>query len=146
MTSERSAEHCTAAGGGTRNAVAEAALELASRWKQFAAHGDAQDECADELGRVIAAALASTPATEATAGSAHPSPTALAAKAFMERIDNTTYRRIIENRALNGGWVGSRAAAAWDTHVSDSIAKAALDAVLDLFRMWAAECGEFPAP
>lgn len=35
----------------------DAALELADQWKQFAAPGDAQDECADVLRETIAAAL-----------------------------------------------------------------------------------------
>jgi hypothetical protein len=35
----------------------DAALRLADQWKQFAAPGDAQDECADELRETIAAAL-----------------------------------------------------------------------------------------
>jgi len=35
----------------------EAVLELADQWKQFAAPGDAQDECASELRETIAATL-----------------------------------------------------------------------------------------
>lgn len=35
----------------------DAALKLADQWKQFAAPGDAQDECADELRETIAATL-----------------------------------------------------------------------------------------
>jgi hypothetical protein len=35
----------------------DALLELADQWKQFAARGDAQDECADDLRETIAAAL-----------------------------------------------------------------------------------------
>jgi len=35
----------------------EAVLALADHWKQFAARGDAQDECADMLRETIAAAL-----------------------------------------------------------------------------------------
>lgn len=70
-----------------------------------------------------------------------PTPTAVAAKAFMGRIDNSTYRQTIETRALNGGWVGSREAGAWDPKVSDAISRAAVRAVMDLFRAWAAECG-----
>jgi hypothetical protein len=38
-------------------AAVEAALGAAAGWKRFAAEGDAQDECADELRKVIAAAL-----------------------------------------------------------------------------------------
>ncbi|HMH92367.1 MAG TPA: hypothetical protein VK586_14935 [Streptosporangiaceae bacterium] len=38
-------------------AALEAALRAADGWKRFAAEGDAQDECADELRKVIAAAL-----------------------------------------------------------------------------------------
>lgn len=38
-------------------AALEAALGAADGWKRFAAEGDAQDECADELRKVIAAAL-----------------------------------------------------------------------------------------
>ena len=74
-----------------------------------------------------------------------PTPTALAAKAFMERIGNPTYQQIIETRAILGGWVGSRDAGCWDTHLSDAITKAALAAVMDLFRAWGAECDE-PRP
>jgi hypothetical protein len=39
-------------------AAVEAALSAAAGWKRFAAEGDAQDECAGELRKVIAAALA----------------------------------------------------------------------------------------
>ena len=39
-------------------AALEAALKLADEWKTFAAPGDAQDECADELREAITAALA----------------------------------------------------------------------------------------
>ena len=39
-------------------AALEAALKLADEWKTFAAPGDAQDECADELRAAITAALA----------------------------------------------------------------------------------------
>jgi hypothetical protein len=35
----------------------DAVMELADQWKQFAARGDAQDECADQLRETIAAAL-----------------------------------------------------------------------------------------
>ena len=73
-------------------------------------------------------------------------PTALAAKAFMERIGNPTYQQIIETRAILGGWVGSRGAGCFDTHLSDAITKAAIAAVMDLFRAWAAECDEPPSP
>jgi len=38
-------------------AAVEAALKLPDKWKRFAARGDAQDECADELRAVIAAEL-----------------------------------------------------------------------------------------
>jgi hypothetical protein len=69
-------------------------------------------------------------------------PTALAAKAFMERIDKPTYLGIIETRAVLGGWVGARGAGCWDTRTSDAIAKAALSAVLNLFRDWAGEVPE----
>jgi hypothetical protein len=79
--------------------------------------------------------------TETAAGTG-PTPTALAAKGFMERIDNPVHLQTIESRALNGGWVGSREAGCWDTRVCDSIAKAAIGAVMDLFRQWAAECDE----
>jgi hypothetical protein len=48
----------------------DAALRLADQWKQFAARGDAQDECADELRETIAAALnASGTAEEIVAAS-----------------------------------------------------------------------------
>ena len=71
-----------------------------------------------------------------------PTLTALATKALMARIDNPTYQQIIETRAILGGWVGSRGAGCFDTHLSDAITKAALAAVMDLFRAWAAECDE----
>jgi len=77
--------------------------------------------------------------TEPAETSAPPTPTALAAKAFMERIDNKTYLRIIRTKAHLGGWVGSRAAGCWDTKLCDAIAEAAVDAVLERFREWAAE-------
>jgi hypothetical protein len=38
-------------------AAVEAALSAADGWKLFAAEGDAQDECADELRNAILAAL-----------------------------------------------------------------------------------------
>jgi hypothetical protein len=38
-------------------AAVEAALKLADQWKQFAAAGDAQDQCAGELREAITAAL-----------------------------------------------------------------------------------------
>ena len=71
-----------------------------------------------------------------------PTPTALAAKALMERIDNTAYRQVIQNRAVLGGWAGARGSGLWDTRISDAVAIAAVDAVMDLMRGWAAECGE----
>jgi hypothetical protein len=40
-------------------AAVEAALKLADSWKQFAAPGDAQDECADQMRGDIALALLS---------------------------------------------------------------------------------------
>ena len=79
-------------------------------------------------------------------GTDRPTPTALAAKAFMERIGGGTCQRIIRNRAVMGGWVGARGAGMWDTKVSDAISEAALGAVKDLFRAWAAECDEEEAP
>jgi len=69
-----------------------------------------------------------------------PTKTALAAKAFLERIDNSTHRGVLENRAVLAGWVGSREAGCWDAKVSDAIAKAAWGGVLGLLRVWAAEC------
>ena len=69
-------------------------------------------------------------------------PTARAAKAFMTRIDNPTHQQTIEARAILGGWAGSRGAGCFDTHLSDAITKAALAAVMDLFRGWATECDE----
>ena len=74
-----------------------------------------------------------------------PTPTALAARALLERIDNRSYMQALENRAVLGGWVGSREYGSYDTRLSDAIAKAALGAVLDLLRTWAAECGEVTA-
>jgi hypothetical protein len=71
-----------------------------------------------------------------------PTKTALAAKALLERIDNPTHLGVLETRAVLGGWVGARNADLWDTRVSDAIAKAAWDAVLDLLRTWASECDE----
>ena len=68
-----------------------------------------------------------------------PTPTALAAKAFMARIDRKTYLRSIRTTAHLGGWVGSRAAGCWDVKLCDAIAEAAVDAVLERFREWAAE-------
>ena len=76
---------------------------------------------------------------------AQPTSTALAAKALMERIDNSTHLGILETRAINGGWVGARSAGLWDTRVSDAVAKAAFSAVIDLLRSWAAEADESPA-
>lgn len=60
----------------------------------------------------------------------------------MERISGDTYQQAIENAAILGGWVGSRQAGSRDVALSDAIAKAALDRVMDLFRDWAAECDE----
>jgi hypothetical protein len=71
-----------------------------------------------------------------------PTKTALAAKAFMDRIGNDTYRQILETRAVLGGWAGARGAGLWDTKVSDAVALGALNAVMDLIRAWAAECDE----
>ena len=79
-------------------------------------------------------------------GTDRPTPTALAAKAFMERIGGGTCQRIIRNRAVMGGWVGARGAGMWDTKVSDAISEAALGAVMDLFRAWAAEVDEKEEP
>ena len=45
-------------------------------------------------------------AAEAPGVTGTPTPTTLAAKAFMARIDNETYQRIIETRAVLGGWAG----------------------------------------
>jgi hypothetical protein len=75
-------------------------------------------------------------------GGEWPTPTALAAKAFMARIGGPSYQQTIRSRALNGGWAGSREAGCWDGKVSDAIAGAAVGAVMDLFRAWAAECDE----
>jgi hypothetical protein len=71
-----------------------------------------------------------------------PTKTALAAKAFLERIDNPTHLGVLETRAVNGGWVGAREAGFWQPRTSDAIAKAAWAAVLALLRHWAAECDE----
>ena len=59
----------------------------------------------------------------------------------MKCIDTPVYLGAIETRAVNGGWVGARGAGLLDTRQSDAVAKAAVDYVLDLFRIWAAECG-----
>lgn len=75
-------------------------------------------------------------------GDGIPSLTRTAVRAFMSRVDNPSFLRTIEARALNGGWAGSRAAGAWDPKVSDAISKAAVAAVIDLFRAWAAEPDE----
>jgi len=69
-----------------------------------------------------------------------PTPTALAAKALLARVDNKTYRQVIETRAILGGWVGARGAGLRDVKVSDAVVKGALDALWELFRGWAAEC------
>jgi hypothetical protein len=71
-----------------------------------------------------------------------PTRTALAAKAFMDRIGSDAHQQAIENAAILGGWVGSREAGSRDVALSDAIAKAALDRVMDLFRTWAAECDD----
>jgi hypothetical protein len=73
-----------------------------------------------------------------------PTDTALAAKALLARIDNSTYRRIMETRAVLWGWQGARGAGLWDTHVSDAVAIRALDGIWDLLRNWAAEADEQP--
>lgn len=77
---------------------------------------------------------------EAEAG--RPGPTALAAKAFMARIDNESFLDGIRTKGRLGGWVGSRGAGCWDGRLSDAIADAAVDAVLERFREWAAQCGD----
>ena len=74
-----------------------------------------------------------------------PTLTATAVKDLLACIDNPTYRRIIETRAVLGGWVGARGAGLWDTRQSDAVAIAAIEAVWELFRAWAAECDEAPA-
>ena len=71
-----------------------------------------------------------------------PAPAALAARAFLARVDNNAYRQVIENRALLGGWAGARRAGLRDAEVSDAVVMGALDALWDLFRGWAAECDE----
>jgi hypothetical protein len=87
--------------------------------------------------------------TEAQAGGledgprrSEPTLTAVAVNALLERIDNPTYRRIIETRAVNGGWGGARGAGLRNTRQSDAVAIAAIEAVWDLFRLWAAECDD----
>lgn len=74
-----------------------------------------------------------------TATGAEPTPTAIAARAFLARVDNRTYRQVIETRAINGGWVGARRAGLLDVAISDVVVMGALDALWDLFRGWAAE-------
>jgi hypothetical protein len=71
-----------------------------------------------------------------------PTPAAIAAKAFMERISGDAYQSAIETRAVMGGWVAAREAGVFDVKLNDAIAKAALAAVMDLFRSWAAEADE----
>lgn len=71
-----------------------------------------------------------------------PTETALAAKALLDRVDNKTSRRVIETRAVLWGWQGARTAGLWDSHVSDAVAKRALDGIWDLLRSWAAEVEE----
>lgn len=73
-----------------------------------------------------------------------PTPTALAAKAFMERVGGPVYARTIETRAVLGGWSGARSAGCFDVKLSDAIATAAVSAVMDLFRSWAAEANQEP--
>lgn len=73
---------------------------------------------------------------------ARPTPAALAAKAFLARVDNNTYRQVIENRALLGGWAGARRAGLRDAQVSDAVVMGALDALWELFGEWAAECDD----
>jgi len=71
-----------------------------------------------------------------------PTPAALAAKEFLARVDNETYRRVIENRAILGGWVSALSAGIRDVTVSDAVVTGALDALWELLRGWAAECGD----
>jgi hypothetical protein len=78
--------------------------------------------------------------TDSPADSPRPTATAITARAFMKCVDTPVYLRVIETRAVNGGWAGARGAGLWDTRQSDAVAEAAVDYVLDLFRMWAAEC------
>jgi hypothetical protein len=68
-----------------------------------------------------------------------PNPIQFAAKAFLDGIDYPSTMRIIGTRANLGGWVGARSAGCWDVKVCDAIVKAALDAVWELIRSWAAE-------
>jgi hypothetical protein len=69
-----------------------------------------------------------------------PTRAARAAREFMDSTSGQGYQQAIENAAILGGWVGSRQAGSRNVALSDAIAKAALDRVMDLFRKWAAEC------
>lgn len=73
-------------------------------------------------------------------------PTAQAARDLLACIDNPTYHRVLEVRAILGGWVGARNMGCYDSQLSDSIATEALSAVLGLFRSWAAECQDDGVP
>jgi hypothetical protein len=69
---------------------------------------------------------------------------ALAARDFVRAIDHPVTLNSLETTAILGGWVGAREAGCWDVRVCDSISKAALAAVIELLRKWAAECDEAP--
>lgn len=73
---------------------------------------------------------------------ATPTRTALAAKSFTERIADRAYQDVIETRAVMGGWAAAREAGVFDVKLNDAIAKGALEAVMSLFRSWAAEVDE----
>lgn len=75
-----------------------------------------------------------------------PTPTALAARALMDCIDRPHYLRTLRTRAHMAGWRGARLAGLWDTRVSDAVAEATLDGVLDLLRAWAREVPEPDPP
>ena len=83
--------------------------------------------------------------TEAEAEAAPPTDTAIAARALLERLDNPTYRGVLENRAVLWGWQGARQAGNYDSRLSDAVAKRALDGIWDLLEGWAAEAGWLPA-
>lgn len=62
-----------------------------------------------------------------------------AARPLLEILRSGVARETVETRAKLSGWVGARNAGCWDVTVSDAIALAAVDGVLDPLREWAAQ-------